>query len=332
MSEDKSGKSGASSLEAGAEKPRLRAVEGGLADQEARQARARILSEALPYMRRFAGQTFVIKYGGHAMGSEALADDFARDVVLLKQVGIHPVVVHGGGPQIGAMLERLRVKSSFIDGLRVTDAETVDIVEMVLAGSINKQVVTAINRAGGTAIGISGKDGNLIEARKLRRTVRDPGSNIEKILDLGFVGEPSRVNPGVLEALQTTRVIPVIAPIGVGEQGETYNINADTAAGAIAGALGATKLIMLTDVPGVLEKSGELIPTMTQKEALVRLGDGTVSGGMIPKVETCLTALRAGVAAAHILDGRVPHVLLLELFTEQGVGTMIGAAPRGKSD
>ncbi len=308
------------------EKPRLRAVDGGLADQEARQARARILSEALPYMRRFADQTFVIKYGGHAMGSEELADDFARDVVLLKQVGVNPVVVHGGGPQIGAMLDRLKVQSSFVDGLRVTDAATVEIVEMVLAGSINKQVVTAINRAGGTAIGISGKDGNLIEARKLRRTVKDPGSNIEKILDLGFVGEPSHINPGVLDALRQTKVIPVIAPIGVGEHGETYNINADTAAGAIAGALGATKLIMLTDVPGVLDKSGQLIPSMTQKEALVSLGDGTISGGMIPKLETCLSALRAGVKAAHILDGRVPHVLLLEVFTEQGVGTMIGAS------
>ncbi|MEQ8500644.1 MAG: acetylglutamate kinase [Sneathiellaceae bacterium] len=320
MKDETDGKSGHGS----GDKPRLRAVDGGLADQDARQARARILSEALPYMRRFADQTFVIKYGGHAMGSQELADDFARDVVLLKQVGVNPVVVHGGGPQIGAMLDRLKVQSSFVDGLRVTDAATVEIVEMVLAGSINKQIVTAINRAGGTAIGSSGKDGNLIEARKLRRTVKDPGSNIEKILDLGFVGEPSRVNPGVLDALRQTKVIPVIAPIGVGEHGETYNINADTAAGAIAGALGATKLVMLTDVAGVLSKSGELIASMTQKEALVSLGDGTITGGMIPKLETCLTALRAGVKAAHILDGRMPHVLLLEVFTEQGVGTMIG--------
>lgn len=284
---------------------------------------AKTLSEALPYMRRFAGQTFVIKYGGHAMGDHSYAQLFARDVVLLKQVGINPVVVHGGGPQIGAMLERLKIKSEFIDGLRVTDRETVDIVEMVLSGSINKQIVAAINEAGGLAIGLSGKDGNLIEARKLRRSVRDPDSNIEKLLDLGFVGEPTGVNTEVLSILADSRVIPVIAPIGVGEGGQSFNINADTAAGAVAAALKASKLVMLTDVAGLLDKEKRLVPLLSPKEALVMLGDGTISGGMIPKIETCLAAINGGVQAAHILDGRVPHVLLLEVFTEMGVGTMI---------
>lgn len=291
------------------------------------QQTAKVLSEALPYMRRFAGQTMVIKYGGHAMGDEALAEQFARDVVLIKQVGINPIVVHGGGPQIGAMLERLKIKSEFIDGLRVTDQATVEIVEMVLAGSINKAIVTAISKAGGTGIGLSGKDGRLIEARKLRRSVRDPGSNIEKLLDLGFVGEPVRINPDILHTLQNSNVIPVVAPIGVGEAGETYNINADTSAGAIAAAVGATKLLMLTDVAGVLNKDKKLIPSLTAKESLVLMGDGTISGGMIPKVETCLDAVRGGVSAAHILDGRIPHVLLLELFTAHGVGTMIERTP-----
>jgi acetylglutamate kinase len=261
------------------------------------------------------------------MGDEALAHQFARDVVLIKQVGINPIVVHGGGPQIGAMLERLKIKSEFIDGLRVTDQATVEIVEMVLAGSINKQIVTAINGAGGTGIGISGKDGRLIEARKLRRSVRDPGSNIEKLLDLGFVGEPTRINPDILRTMQNSNVIPVVAPIGIGENGETYNINADTSAGAIAAAVGASKLLMLTDVAGVLNKDKKLIPSLTAKESLVLMGDGTISGGMIPKVETCLDAVRGGVAAAHILDGRIPHVLLLELFTAHGVGTMIERTP-----
>jgi len=284
---------------------------------------ARTLSEALPYMRRFAGQTFVVKYGGHAMGDEAVAEQFARDIVLLKQVGINPVVVHGGGPQIGAMLERLKIKSSFIDGLRVTDQATVEVVEMVLAGSINKQIVTAIQRAGGTAIGICGKDGDLIRAVRLRRTKRDPDSNIEKVLDLGFVGEPSQVNPALLHALEKSEIIPVIAPIGVGAAGETYNINADTVAGAVAAALKATKLVMLTDVPGVLDKQKNLISELTPDRAHALMRDGTISGGMIPKVETCLQAVAGGAGAAHILDGRVPHVLLLEVFTEAGVGTKL---------
>ena len=286
---------------------------------------ARTLAEALPYMRRFTGQTFVIKYGGHAMGDAQLAEKFARDVVLMKQVGIHPVVVHGGGPQIGTMLDRLKIKSSFIDGLRVTDSETVDIVEMVLSGSINKAVVTAINSAGGTAVGISGKDGRLIEAAKLQRTTRDPDSNIEKVLDLGFVGEPVNINPKLLETFVRSDLIPVIAPIGVGEGGETYNINADTAAGKIAATLQAAKLVMLTDIAGVLDENGKLISRMTPERADELRRDGIIKGGMIPKLETCLNAVANGVGAAHILDGRLPHVLLLEAFTAAGVGTMIEA-------
>jgi acetylglutamate kinase len=284
---------------------------------------AATLVEALPYMRRFAGSTFVIKYGGHAMGSPELARDFARDVVLLKQIGVNPVVVHGGGPQIKAMLDRLKIKSEFVEGLRVTDAATVEIVEMVLAGSINKQIVTAIQAAGGQAIGLSGKDGNLIEATKLTRVRRDPDSSIEQILDLGFVGQPTRVHTRILKAFEGTDIVPVIAPIGVGADGQTYNINADTVAGAIAAAFGARKLIMLTDVAGVLGRDGRLISELPANEARGLLADGTVSGGMIPKLETCLKALDDGVGAAHVLDGRLPHVLLLETFTEAGVGTKL---------
>ncbi|HLN22937.1 MAG TPA: acetylglutamate kinase [Patescibacteria group bacterium] len=285
--------------------------------------KARTLSEALPFFRQHAGETFVIKYGGHAMGDASLAVLFARDIVLLRQVGINPVVVHGGGPQIGQMLERLRIKSEFIDGLRVTDQATVDIVEMVLAGSINKQIVAAINQAGGFAVGLSGKDGNLMRARKLRRTTIDPDSNIEKVLDLGFVGEPAEVNPHVLDFFHESDIIPVIAPTAFGPAGETYNINADTAAGAIGGACGATRLIFLTDVAGVLDKQGNLIPDMTAAQARALIADGTISGGMIPKVETCLDAVAQGVEAAVILDGRVPHAMLLELFTPHGAGTLI---------
>ncbi|MDP6351722.1 MAG: acetylglutamate kinase [Alphaproteobacteria bacterium] len=286
---------------------------------------AATLSEALPYMRRFAGTTFVIKFGGHAMGEDSLADLFARDVVLLKQVGINPVVVHGGGPQIGRMLERLKIQSSFIDGLRVTDSATVEIVEMVLAGSINKQIVSAINGAGGNAVGLSGKDGNLLRARPLRHKVGDRDSNIEKVLDLGFVGEPDRVDPHVLECFARSDIIPVIAPVGFGADGTTFNINADMAAGAIASALGATKLVMMTDVAGVLDGAGALITRLDPATAETMLAAGTISGGMVPKVRTCLDAVAADTAAAHILDGRIPHVLLLEIFTEHGVGTMIVA-------
>ena len=293
-------------------------------DSENFQAQAQILSDALPYMREYAGETFVIKYGGHAMGDDDLAIKFARDIVLLRQVGINPIVVHGGGPQIGKMLERLKIQSEFVDGLRVTDQATVEIVEMVLSGSINKQIVTAINNAGGKAIGLSGKDGELIRAQKVRRTKRDPDSNIEKILDLGFVGEPERINPDILEALEESDIIPVIAPIGVGAHGETYNINADTAAGAIAAAVAARRLLMLTDVVGVLDKDKNLIPDLSLEQAERLIKDGTISGGMIPKVETCVSAVKHGVDAAVLLDGRVPHALLLEIFTSHGAGTLIG--------
>ncbi len=284
---------------------------------------AKTLSEALPYLRRFAGETFVIKYGGHAMGDAELGDHFARDVVLMKQIGINPIVVHGGGPQIGEMLSRLGIESDFVDGLRVTDRHTVEVVEMVLSGTINKHIVTTINAAGGTAVGLSGKDGGLIEARKLERTRRDPDSNIEKVLDLGFVGEPVRINPDLLGSFAGIDVVPVIAPIGLGPGGETYNINADSVAGAVAAAVRAKKLLMLTDVAGVLDQAGELVSSLTPDEAQALIEDATVTGGMIPKIETCISAVREGTEAAHILDGRLAHVLLLEVFTEQGVGTMI---------
>jgi acetylglutamate kinase len=284
---------------------------------------AKTITDALPYLREFKDEVFVIKYGGHAMGDRKLAEIFARDIVLLKHVGIHPVIVHGGGPQIGAMLERLKIQSEFVDGLRVTDAATVEIVEMVLSGSINKSVVSDITEAGGMAIGLSGKDGALIEARKLRRSVKDPDSNIERILDLGFVGEPTVINPEILEEFFDSDVIPVIAPIGKGPDGETYNINADTVAGAIASALSARKLIVLTDVPGVLSKDEELISELTTTEAQKLIKDGTISGGMIPKMEMCLNAVTNGTETAHILDGKIPHVCLIETFTDHGAGTMI---------
>ena len=283
---------------------------------------AETLTEALPYLQEFGGKTFVIKYGGHAMGDDKLAAQFAQDIVLLKQVGINPVIVHGGGPQIGAMLKQMKIESEFIDGLRVTDQRTVEIVEMVLAGSINKEVVTAINDAGGTAVGISGKDGNLIQARKLKHK-RKTDSRIEKVVDLGFVGEPMEVNTKVLDTLAGSHMIPVIAPLGIGEKGTTYNINADTAAGAIAGAIGATRLLMLTDVAGVLDKNDKLITNASPRQAQSLIKNGTISGGMIPKIETCLNAVKQGVDAAVIMDGRVPHALLLEIFTEHGAGTMI---------
>ena len=289
------------------------------ADPEAAR-KAAVLAEALPYMRRYAGKTIVVKYGGHAMGDSG--SSFAKDVVLLKQVGVNPIVVHGGGPQIGQMLERLKIKSSFIDGLRVTDRETVEVVEMVLAGSINKEIVSSINRVGGWAIGLSGKDGGLIQARKLRRTQADPDSNIEKCLDLGFVGEPERINTSVLAALERSDMIPVIAPVGVGADGATYNINADTVAGAVAAAAKATRVLFLTDVPGVLDKSKKLMPELTIGEVRRLIADGTISGGMIPKVETCIEAVEGGVEGAVIVDGRVPNAILLELFTE-GAGTLI---------
>lgn len=284
---------------------------------------AQILAYALPFLRRYAGATIVVKYGGHAMGDDRLADQFGRDIALLKQVGMNPVVVHGGGPQINAMLQRLAIKSTFIEGLRVTDAAMVEVVEMVLAGSVNKHVAGLINRAGAMAVGICGKDGNLIRARKLQRTVKDPDSHIERALDLGFVGEVEHVDVRVIHALTGAGLIPVIAPVGVGEDGQTYNINADTVAGAIAGALGATRLLMLTDVPGVLDANKELMPELNVAQVAEQVGNGTITGGMIPKVENCVDAIRRGVKGAVILDGRQEHACLLELFTEGGSGTLI---------
>ncbi|MCR4378409.1 MAG: acetylglutamate kinase [Rhodospirillales bacterium] len=295
------------------------------APPEAWLNQAKTLSEALPYMRLYAGETLVVKYGGNAMGDPKLAELFARDIALLRQVGSNPIVVHGGGPQIGSMLEKLSIKSEFIDGLRVTDQATVDVVEMVLAGSINKHIVSQINAAGGFAVGLSGKDGNLILADKLRRTVKDKDSNIERILDLGLVGEPRVITPHVLDFFQETDITPVIAPIGLGPNGETLNINADTAAGAIAGAMGAKRLLMLTDIKGVLDENGQLIAKMTATEARALIKKGVIKGGMIPKVETCLDAIDDGVEAAVIIDGRIPHAVLLELFTKHGAGTLIQA-------
>ncbi|HOV04540.1 MAG TPA: acetylglutamate kinase [Kaistiaceae bacterium] len=284
---------------------------------------ARVLSGALPYMQRYDSQTVVVKYGGHAMVDEETAHAFARDIALLKQSGVNPIVVHGGGPQIGSMLKRLGIESEFRGGLRVTDKPTVEIVEMVLAGLINKQIVASINHAGGRAIGLCGKDGNMVRAKKATRTMKDPDSNIEKVIDLGFVGEPDTVNRKVLDILAHSDLVPVIAPVAFGDDGETYNVNADTFAGAIAGALGARRLLFLTDVAGVLDRDGKLIRELTVSEAKALIADGTIHGGMIPKVETCIQSLRQGVEGVVILDGRVPHAVLLELYTDHGVGTLI---------
>ncbi len=284
-----------------------------------------ILAGALPFLKRYDDQIVVVKYGGHAMGEEETALRFGRDIALLEQVGVNPVVVHGGGPQINAMLKRLNVKSNFVQGLRVTDAEMVDVVEMVLAGTVNKQVAEAITRAGVMAVGISGKDGGLVRARKLTRTVRDPDSKIEQVLDLGFVGEPESIDTRVLKLLIGAEIVPVVAPVGVAADGQTYNINADTVAGAIAGALNAERLLMLTDVPGVLDGNKQLIPEMTVAEVKAGIDSGMISGGMIPKVETCIYAVERGVKGAVILDGRVPHAVLRELFTNGGAGTLIRA-------
>lgn len=278
---------------------------------------ARTLTEALPFMQRYAGKTFVIKYGGHAMVDDELARVFASDIVLIRQVGINPVVVHGGGPQIAEMLDRLQIKSSFVDGLRVTDAAAVEVVEMVLAGKINKHIVSAITQAGGDALGLSGKDSGLMLANRMQMV--KGGQSV----DLGFVGDPVEIDGEALNRLSRVGFIPVIAPIGYGRAGETYNVNADTAAGAIAGAIKATRLLMLTDVPGVLDKEGNLLTDLTVSQATALMKDGTISGGMIPKLETCLEALDSGVEAAVILDGRVPHALLLEIFTAHGVGTIL---------
>ena len=288
-------------------------------------AKAETLVEALPYLQRYAGRTFVVKYGGHAMGDPDLAHDFAEDVVLLKAVGINPVVVHGGGPQIGSMLKKLGVESTFVDGLRVTDKATAEVAEMVLSGAINKEIVRWISGAGGKAIGISGKDGGLVTATKVQRTTRDPGSQIEQVVDLGFVGEPKSVDTSVIKTISDAGMIPVIAPIAVGEDGQTYNINADTMAGAIAAALGAARLFLLTDVAGVLNKDKQLLTDLRPADIAELQKDGTISGGMIPKLETCIHAVEAGCEAAVVLDGRVPHAMLLEIFTSRGAGTLIRA-------
>ena len=287
------------------------------------EVQARILSEALPYMQRYDEEIIVVKYGGHAMGEEHLARDFARDIVLLEQTAINPIVVHGGGPQIEAMLKKVGVQSQYAAGLRITDAKTLEIVEMVLAGSINKQMVGYINEAGGKAVGLCGKDGNMVVARKLTRTVVDPDSAIEQVIDLGYVGEPDKVDTTVLTQILGRELIPVLAPVAAAANGGTFNVNADTFAGAIAGALHAKRLLLLTDVPGVLDKSKQLIKELSVDDARRLIADGTISGGMIPKVETCIEALDHGVEGVVILDGKVPHAVLLELFTELGAGTLI---------
>ena len=287
------------------------------------EIQARILSEALPYMQRYDEEIVVVKYGGHAMGEEHLAREFAKDIVLLEQTAINPMVVHGGGPQIEAMLKRIGVQSQYAAGLRITDATTLEVVEMVLAGLINKQMVGHINEAGGKAVGLCGKDGNMVVARKLTRTVIDPDSHIEKIIDLGFVGEPEKVDTTVLNEILGRQLIPVLAPVAAAANGGTFNVNADTFAGAIAGALHAKRFLLLTDVPGVLDKSKTLIKELSVDDARRLIADGTISGGMIPKVETCIYALEQGVEGVVILDGKVPHAVLLELFTELGSGTLI---------
>ena len=286
-------------------------------------AKAETLIEALPYFQRYAGCTFVVKYGGHAMGDPEAAQDFAQDIVLLKAVGINPVVVHGGGPQIGAMLKKMGVESTFVDGLRVTDEETAKVAEMVLSGAINKEIVGWLAASGGKAIGISGKDGGLVTASKVSRTSKDPDSNIEKVIDLGFVGEPETIDTPILETASKAGMIPVVAPIAAGRDGHTYNINADTMAGAIAAALGAARLFLLTDVTGVLDKGGNLMTDLTPADIARLREDGTISGGMIPKLETCVKAVEAGCEAAVVLDGRVGHAMLLEFFTSRGAGTLI---------
>ena len=286
-------------------------------------AQAHVLTEALPFMQRYDRKTVVVKYGGHAMGDAALAELFARDVVLLKQSGVNPIVVHGGGPQIASMLERLNIKSQFQNGLRVTDAQTIEVVEMVLAGAINKQIVTALNQAGGRAVGLSGKDANLIIAKKTRARNADPSSNIDKAVNLGFVGTPKTINTDVLDVMLKSDLIPVVAPIATSEDGQTLNVNADTAAGALAAALNAERLLMLTDVTGVLDKKGALIERLSTRQAATLIRNGTAQGGMIPKLQTAIDAVKNGVTATAILDGRVPHAILLELFTELGAGTLV---------
>ncbi|WP_210326963.1 acetylglutamate kinase [Bartonella sp. M0283] len=287
------------------------------------ERQAALLSAALPYMQKYENKTVVVKYGGHAMGDPELGHAFARDIALLKQSGINPIVVHGGGPQIAKLLSKMGIESKFEGGLRVTDSKTVEVVEMVLAGSINKEIVAMINAEGEWAIGLCGKDGNMVFAEKARKTVIDPDSNIERILDLGYVGEPVEVDRTLLDLLARSEMIPVIAPVAPGRDGNTYNINADVFAGAIAGALKAKRLLFLTDVPGVLDKAGKLYKELTVKQCEELMRDGTISGGMIPKVETCIQAINRGVEGVVILNGKTAHSVLLELFTERGAGTLI---------
>ena len=287
------------------------------------QDRAKILIEVLPYIRRFNGATIVIKYGGHAMVDEQLKQEFALDVILLKYVGMNPVVVHGGGPQIGDFLKRLSIESEFVDGMRVTDRQTMDVVEMVLVGKVNKEIVNLINQNGGIAVGLSGKDGKLISARKMKYLKKKSEDPVPEIIDMGMVGEITSVDTGILVNLMEKEFIPVIAPVGFGSSGETYNINADLVAGKVASALGARKLVLLTDMAGVLDEKGDLVSTLKMQEAQKSISDGTIKGGMIPKVNCCLTALREGVNKTHIIDGREPHAILLEILTKIGVGTEI---------
>lgn len=296
---------------------------GDTPSQSDYRSRAHIIAEALPFMQRYEGKTVVVKYGGHAMGNPELSKMFAEDITLMRQAGFRAVVVHGGGPQIAKMLDRLGIESEFRSGLRVTDAQTIEIVEMVLAGSINKEIVLSINQLGGRAIGLSGKDGGLVTAERLTRRVIDPDSALEQIVDLGFVGAPKSVDPSVLSLVLDAGLVPVIAPVAPGVNGETFNINADTFAGSLAGALNATRLLFLTDVAGVLDKEGHLIPELTLAEARALIADGTISGGMIPKVQTCIDAVEAGVGAVVILSGKTPHALLMELLTDQGAGTLL---------
>jgi len=289
--------------------------------------KADLLTETLPFMKRYANKVIVVKFGGNAMGKKEYITSFANDIVLLQQVGMLPVVVHGGGPQIGEMLSKLKIKTEFINGLRVTDSATIDVVEMVLSGVTNKSIVTAISNSGAKSVGISGKDGNLITAKRLTKIDENSDSNLEKVIDLGYVGEPEKIDPQVIKALINEKMIPVIAPVGMGKDGLTYNINADTAAGAISAAMKASRMIMLTDVTGVLDKNGNLIPELTIDEALELIAKKVVVGGMIPKVKTCIDAVQGGAEASVIMDGRMPHSLLLELFTEHGVGTIIRKNP-----
>lgn len=292
-------------------------------DQETSRDFARVLSEALPYIQRFTGKTVVIKYGGNAMTEESLKRGFARDVVLLKLVGINPVVVHGGGPQIGKLLEQIGKQSEFIEGMRVTDRETMDVVEMVLGGLVNKEIVNLIHSHGGNAVGLTGKDGNLIRAKKLEMTRNSPALDAPEIIDLGHVGEVATINTSVVEMLDQGEFIPVIAPIGVGEDGASYNINADLVAGKVAEALGAEKLILLTNTSGLLDQAGNLMTGLDSDTVDQLIADGTIHGGMLPKIQTALDAVKGGVNSSHIIDGRVKHAVMLEIFSDQGIGTLI---------